>query len=58
MINSNLPVQLEQCDVTVADHVVKVAKSNFDSCWEELGNDNETEDTFKLSTAKSLQGEL
>ncbi|KAH8032645.1 hypothetical protein HPB51_026098 [Rhipicephalus microplus] len=46
---------LEDLEVTVADHVQKVLKANFAASWEELGNDNQVEDTYALSTMKTLQ---
>jgi len=46
---------LEDVDITVADHVQKVIKSNFGAAWEELGEENELEDTYALSSMKSLQ---
>ena len=44
--------------MTVADHVVKVMKPNFAASWEEVGAENELEDTFALSTMKTLEGEF
>jgi len=40
--------QLEDIDVTVADHVSRVMKGNFGAAWEEIGADFELEDTFQL----------
>lgn len=40
--------QLEDIDVTVADHVSRVMKGNFGAAWEEIGADYELEDTFQL----------
>ncbi|KAH9363268.1 hypothetical protein HPB48_006374 [Haemaphysalis longicornis] len=45
---------LEDLEVTVADHVQKVLKANFAASWEELGADNQVEDTYALSTMKTL----
>ena len=42
----------------MADHVQKVMKANFASAWEELGSENELEDTYALSSMKSLDGEF
>lgn len=42
--------------MTVADHVQRVMKPNFGASWEEVGPENELEDTFALSTVKSLEG--
>lgn len=44
--------------MTVADHVVKVMKPNFAASWEEVGEENELEDTFALSTMKTLEGQF
>merc|ERR1712203_675285 len=40
--------QLEDIDVTVADHVSRVMKGNFGAAWEEIGEEFELEDTFQL----------
>jgi coatomer subunit gamma len=41
--------QLEDVEVTVSDHVQKVLKPNWSASWEEIGADNELEDTYTLS---------
>ncbi|KAL4226660.1 Coatomer subunit gamma-1 [Mactra antiquata] len=46
---------LEDVDVVVGDHVQKVMKPNFGASWDEVGPDNELEDTFALSTMKTLE---
>uniref|UniRef100_H2YIY5 Coatomer subunit gamma n=1 Tax=Ciona savignyi TaxID=51511 RepID=H2YIY5_CIOSA len=46
---------LEDLDIVVADHVQKVIKSNFGSSWDELGDGNELEDTYALSSLNTLQ---
>jgi len=46
--------QLEDIEVSVADHVQRVMKGNFGAAWEELGPENELEDTFSLPF-KSLE---
>jgi len=46
---------LEDMDITVADHVQKVVKANFGVSWEELGEQNELEDTYALSSIKTLE---
>ena len=51
-------LQLEDVEVTVADHVQKVMKPNFSASWEEVGAENELEDTFALSSMKTLEGEF
>merc|ERR1712058_173228 len=40
--------QLEDIEVSVADHVSRVLKGNFAAAWEEVGPENELEDTFSL----------
>jgi coatomer protein complex subunit gamma len=45
---------LEELEVTVADYVQRVVKANFGAAWEELGAANELEDTFALSSMKTL----
>ena len=42
--------------MTVADHVQKVMKPNFAASWDEVGEENELEDTYSLSTMKTLEG--
>ena len=48
---------LESVEVNVADHVQKVLKPNFAASWEEIGAENELEDTYALSMG-SLEGSL
>ena len=50
--------QLEDIEVTVADHVQKVMKPNFAASWDEVGEENELEDTYALSTMKTLEGKI
>lgn len=45
---------LEDLEVTVSDHVQKVLKANFAASWDELGPESEVEDTYALSTMKTL----
>ena len=40
--------QLEDLDITVADYVQRVMKGNFAAAWEEIGEENELEDTYSL----------
>lgn len=40
---------LETVEIDVADHVQRVMKPNFAASWEEVGAENELEDTFALS---------
>ncbi|CAF4682438.1 unnamed protein product [Rotaria magnacalcarata] len=42
---------LEDVEVTVSDHVQKVLKTNWSASWEEIGAENELEDTYTLSIA-------
>jgi len=46
---------LEDVEVTVADHVQRVMKPNFAASWEEVGPENELEDTYALSTMNTLE---
>jgi len=39
---------LEDVEMTVGDHVMKVAQSNFIVAWEELGEENQLLETFQL----------
>uniref|UniRef100_A0A8C2QAF8 Coatomer subunit gamma n=1 Tax=Cyprinus carpio TaxID=7962 RepID=A0A8C2QAF8_CYPCA len=45
---------LEDLEVTVADHIQKVLKPNFGAAWDEIGDDNEKEETFALATVRTL----
>lgn len=49
--------ELETVDINVADHVQKVMKASFAASWEEVGAENELEDTYALSMP-SLEGKL
>ncbi|XP_053576699.1 coatomer subunit gamma-1 isoform X1 [Bombina bombina] len=46
---------LEDIEVTVADHIQKVLKPNFGAAWDEVGDEFEKEETFNLSTIKTLE---
>uniref|UniRef100_A0A8I5R974 Coatomer subunit gamma n=1 Tax=Papio anubis TaxID=9555 RepID=A0A8I5R974_PAPAN len=48
---------LEDLEVTVSDHIQKVLKPNFAAAWEEVGDTFEKEETFALSSTKTLEGE-
>ena len=48
--------QLEDVELTVSDHMQKVLKPNFAAAWEEIGDSNELEDTYGLSSMKSVEG--
>ncbi len=43
--------------MTVSDHVQKVLKPNWSASWEEIGGENELEDTYTLSIP-TLEGFL
>lgn len=42
--------------MTVADHVQAMQRTNFATSWDQIGDDNENEDTYVLSTVHTLQG--
>ena len=46
---------LEMFEVTLSDYIQKVANVDFINSWEEMGPENELEDTFVLSAYSSLQ---
>uniref|UniRef100_F1KV00 Coatomer subunit gamma n=1 Tax=Ascaris suum TaxID=6253 RepID=F1KV00_ASCSU len=46
---------LEEVEISVADHVHPVQRANFAIGWEQMGEENELEETFALSTVHSLQ---
>nr|XP_008529225.1 PREDICTED: coatomer subunit gamma-1 [Equus przewalskii] len=46
---------LEDLQVAVADHIQKVMKLNFEAAWDEVGDEFEKEETFTLSTIKTLE---
>ena len=50
--------QLEDVEVTVADHMQKVMKPNFSAAWEEITSSNELEDTYALSSMKTVEGKI
>lgn len=50
--------QLEDLEVTISDHIQKVLKPNFAAAWEEVGDDFEKEETFALSSIKTLDGKM
>lgn len=49
-------MQLEDLEVTIEDHIQKVLKPNFGAAWDEVGDAYEKEETFSLSTTKTLEG--
>ncbi|KAJ1069467.1 hypothetical protein K5549_019540, partial [Capra hircus] len=46
---------LEDLEVTIADHIQKVMKLNFEAAWDEVGDEFQKEETFTLSTIKTLE---
>ena len=40
----------------VADHVQRVMKANFAASWEEIGEENQVEETFALNSMKNIPG--
>ncbi|KAM8974095.1 coatomer subunit gamma-2 isoform 3-T3 [Pelodytes ibericus] len=46
---------LEDVEVALADHIQKVLKPNFGAAWDEVGDVCEREETFALSTTKTLE---
>ncbi|XP_077120555.1 coatomer subunit gamma-2 [Ranitomeya variabilis] len=46
---------LEDLEVTIEDHIQKVLKPNFGAAWDEVGDSHEKEETFALSTTKTLE---
>ncbi|KAG8440076.1 hypothetical protein GDO86_006028 [Hymenochirus boettgeri] len=46
---------LEDVEMVLADHIQKVIKPNFGAAWEEVGDIYEKEETFALSTTKTLE---
>lgn len=42
----------------MADHIQKVMKVNFEAAWDEVGDEFEKEETFTLSTIKTLEGTM
>uniref|UniRef100_A0A0K0FVY9 Coatomer subunit gamma n=1 Tax=Strongyloides venezuelensis TaxID=75913 RepID=A0A0K0FVY9_STRVS len=45
---------LEEIEIGVHDHVQPVVKANFSSNWDELGEENEFEETYSLQNLSSL----
>merc|ERR1712025_1319719 len=42
-------------EVSMSDFVQRAMKGNFLAAWEEMGEENELEDTYALSSMKSLE---
>ena len=49
-----VPVQLENVDLLLADHMQRVVKPNFPASWDEIGEENEVEETFALASMKDI----
>ena len=47
---------LEDLTVGLNCLVQRVFKTNFAASWEEAGEENQAEETYQLTTVKSLQG--
>jgi len=45
---------LEDLEISMSDFVQRAMKGNFAAAWEELGAENELEDTYDLSSMKTL----
>jgi len=46
---------LEDVELVVADYVQGVVRTNFLASWDEIGDENEMQDTFALSSMSSLE---
>ena len=44
--------------MVVADHVQRVVRPNFAASWDEIGDENQIEETFALSTMKDIPGKI
>ena len=42
--------------MVVADHVQRVVRPNFAVSWDEIGDENQVEETFALSTMNDIPG--
>ncbi|RWS30904.1 Coatomer subunit gamma-2-like protein [Leptotrombidium deliense] len=45
---------LEDVDILVADYMQRILKPNFGTAWEELSEDSEVEETYALSSFKTI----
>jgi coatomer protein complex subunit gamma len=45
---------LENVDVVLSDNMQRVVKPNFAASWEEIGDENQIEETFALSSMKDI----
>jgi len=46
--------QLEDLEIGVSDHIQRQAKASFGTAWEELGDENELQETFALPEIRTL----
>ena len=42
----------------MADHVQRVIRPNFAASWDEIGDENQVEETFALSTMRDIPGNV
>jgi coatomer protein complex subunit gamma len=47
---------LESFQLTTSDYMQKVFVTNFEQKWNEIGDEFEVQETYALTTAKTLQG--
>lgn len=47
--------QLEEVEISVADHVQALNKATFSTSWDQLGETNQVDETYALSTVNTLQ---
>lgn len=45
---------LEDVDILISDYMQKLIVPDFQTCWEESGEDNQVEETYALSNFKTL----
>ncbi|XP_003384949.1 PREDICTED: coatomer subunit gamma-2-like [Amphimedon queenslandica] len=45
---------LENVDILLSDHMQRIVKPNFAASWEEIGEENQTEGTYALSSMKDI----
>ena len=46
---------IDDIEITIGDFIQKIVKSNFAAAWEEIGDENEVENTYELSTLETLE---
>ena len=42
--------------MALADHIQRVVRPNFAVSWDEIGEENQVEETFTLSSMKDITG--